>query len=79
MANIFFGQWLWESTTAEICHLHSDNGIFSAELFVKDCKNKFQTRSFSGVGAHHQNALADQSIQTTMYMAQTFMVHVSLH
>ncbi len=48
---------------AEIHHLHSNNGIFNAELFVKDCKNKFQTQSFSGVGAYHQNTLPEQSIQ----------------
>ncbi len=71
-------QWLWELAAAEINHLHSDNGIFNAELLVEDCKNKFQTQSFSGVGAHHQNAFAEQSIRTIMYMTRTFMVHVSL-
>ncbi len=79
MAKERFEQWLWELAAAEIHHLHSDNGIFNTELFVKDCKNKFQTQSFSRVGAHHQNALAERSIQTIMYMARTFMVHVSLH
>ncbi len=71
-----FQQWLWKLSVDEICHLHSDNEIFNAELFVDDCKNKFQTQSFSGVGAHHQN---EQSIQTIMYMDMTFIIHVSLH
>ncbi len=66
-------------TANEICHLHKDNVIFNADLFVEDCKNKFQTLSFSGVGAHHLNAVAKQSIQTSMYMAWTFMIHISLH
>ncbi len=68
----WFEQWLWESVAAEICQLYSGNGIFNAKLFVKDCKKKFQTQSISGVGAHHQNALAEHSIQTIMYMAQTY-------
>ncbi len=79
MAKERFEQWLWELAAAETHHLHSDNGIFNAELFVEDCKNKFQTQSFSGVGAHHQNALAERSIQTIMYMTRTLMVHISLH
>ncbi len=58
MAKECIEQMLWELAAAEICRLHSDNGIFNVELFVQDCKNKFQTQSFSGVGAHHQNALA---------------------
>ncbi len=42
-----------------ICNLHSGNGILNTELFGEDYKNKFQTHSLSGVGAHHQNALAE--------------------
>ncbi len=79
MAKEHCKQWLWELGAAEIHHLHSDNGIFHAELFVEDCKNKFQTQSFSGVVSHHQNTLAEWSIQTIMYMASTFFVHVSMH
>ena len=36
-------------------------------------------QSFSGVGAQHQNAEAERSIQTVMYMARSFMIHVALH
>ena len=32
----------------------------------------------SGVGAQHQNARAERSIQTVTAMARTFLVHVSL-
>jgi len=63
----------------EITHLHSDNGIFTADMFREDCKTKHQSQSFSGVGAKHQNSLAERAIQTVMYMARTFMVHVSLY
>ena len=42
-------------------------------------QKKNQTQSFLGVGAKHQNTLAERAIQTIIYMARTFMVHVSLH
>ena len=64
---------------AKISHLHSDNGVFTADMFCEDCKFKRQSQSFSGVGAKHQNFLATRAIQTIMYMARTFMVHVSHH
>ena len=48
-------------------------------MFRADCKQKHQSQSFSGVGAKHQNAMAERAIQTVTYMARTFMVHVSLH
>ncbi len=54
-----FEQWLWELAAAEIHHLHRDNRIFNAELFVEDCKNMFQMQSFSGVGAHHHNPIVE--------------------
>ncbi len=80
MAKECFEQWLWELAVAKICQLHSRNGIiFNTELFVEACMNKYQTQSFSGVGAHHQNGLAERSIQTIMYVAPSFPVYVSLH
>ncbi len=48
-----FEQWLWDLAAIEIQDLHSNNGIFNAKLFVEDFQNKFQTQSFSEVGAHH--------------------------
>ncbi len=79
MVKEYFEQWLRELAAAEIHYLHSEIGTFNAELFVEDCRNKFQTQSFSGIGAHHQNSLANLSIQTIMYMTSNFMIHVSLY
>ena len=79
MSKVRFEEWLWEMAAAEIKHLHSDNGVFTADMFRDDCKMKHQSQSFSGVGAKHQNSIAERAIQTIMYMARTFMVHVSLH
>jgi hypothetical protein len=55
------------------------NGIFSAEEYCLECKEKGQSKSFSGVGAQHQNDRAKRAIQTIMFMACSFMVHASLH
>ncbi len=78
MSKMRFEEWLWEMAAAEISHLHSDNSIFTADMFHADCKMKNQTQSFLGVGAKHQNSLAERAIQTIIYMARTFMVRVSL-
>ena len=59
--------------------MHTDNGIFEYYQFRLDCDNKYQEQSFSGVGAHHQNAREERAIQNIMYMARTFMLHTSLH
>ena len=79
MAKEVFEEWLREKAWVEIKHYHSDNGVFTAEVFREDCKEKHQKQSFSGVGAQHQNAKAERAIQTIMWMARTFMLHVSLH
>ena len=79
MGKARFEQWLWDQCVSEVKHYHGDNGIFSAEEYRRDCDEKGQSQSFSGVGAQHQNARAERAIQTLMYMARTFMVHASLH
>ncbi len=72
-------QWLWDQCVSKVKHYHGDNGIFSAEEYPRDCDEKGQSQSFSGVGAQHQNARAERAIQTIMYMARTFMFRASLH
>ena len=37
-----------------------------------------QTISFSGVGAAHQNGVAEQAIKTAVSMACTMMLHVAM-
>ena len=48
-------------------------------MFNEDCDLKVQSQNILGVGSQHQNARAEQSIQTMMYMARMFMVHTLLH
>ena len=74
-----FEEWLWEEARVSVKHYHSDNGVFKAEMFTDSCKEDGQTQSFSGVGAQHQNAEAERSIQTVVYMARHFMIHAALN
>ena len=53
--------------------------MFTADVFQEDCAQKHQSQSFSGIGTHSPNAHAEHAIQTDMYMARTFMLHVLLH
>ena len=59
-------------------HYHRDNGVFSASKFCDDHDLKYQKLTFSGVGAKHKNGHAKWAIQAIMWMACTFMIHVSL-
>ena len=74
-----FETWLWDTARVAVKHYHSDNGVFTAESFTDSCKEEGQSQTFSGVGAQHQNAEAERSIQTVVYMARTFMIHCALH
>eukprot|EP00804_Cyclotella_cryptica_P001025 CCRYP_008339-RA/>CCRYP_008339-RA protein AED:0.22 eAED:0.23 QI:0/-1/0/1/-1/1/1/0/190 len=78
-AKIGFEEWLWEQSCLSVKHYHSDNGVFAAKLFKDACKEEHQSQSFSGFGAKHQNAEAEQANQTVMYMARSFMIHAALH
>ncbi len=47
-----------------ITKYHADNGVFSLNEFKEDCASLDQRYLFSGVGAHHQNGIAEQNIKT---------------
>ena len=69
------GKMLLESEAAivgiTIKQYYSDNGVFSSNEFREHCTHLGQTLRFSGVGAHHQNGVAEQVIQTVTNMAPT--------
>ena len=57
---------------------HTDNGVFTAKSFVQELDNKGQDVKLCGVGAHHQNGVAESAIRTTTIMARTMMLHLAL-
>ena len=74
-----FEDWIWQLATVKAQHYHSDNGIFNSKLFREHCADQGQRQTFSGVGAKHQNAHAERTIQTISYWARAMMVHAAIH
>ena len=62
-----------------VYHYLGDNGVYKAKEFQDELEKKGQTMKFCGVGAHHQNGVAERSIRTVSEAARTMMLHASLH
>jgi len=58
-----------------IKHYHADNGRFKDKLFSKSIEEKGQTISFCGVGAHHQNGIAEEKLGDLQRRATTLLLH----
>jgi hypothetical protein len=63
----------------KIHKFHADNGIFASKEFKDDCASMGQIYSFSGVGAHHQNGVAERNIKTLAQWARANMLHLAHH
>ena len=79
MGKTRFEQLCWNLAGVKVKNYHSDNGVYDATTFWNDCLAKDQSQSFSGVGAKHQNAVAERNIQTICYWARHMMVHAAVH
>ena len=49
LSKICFEEWLTDLCVAELKQLHKDNGIFTANIFRGDCKQKEEIQTFSGI------------------------------
>ncbi len=58
---------------------HLDYEIFATTAFKTHCESQQQEFSFSGVGAHHQNRVAERNIKTVAQWAHANMLHLALH
>ena len=56
-----------------------DNGEYRSKEFMNDLKDRGQTVEFCGVGAHHQNDVAEQAIRTVSEAARNMMIHAAIH
>lgn len=61
-----------------VVQYHTDNGTFTAQEFSQKIDSNFQTMTFSGPGAHHQNAVAERAIGSIISLARTTMLHAKL-
>ena len=58
----------------------SDNGkAFTSKDYTEHLSHFHQITKLAGVGAHHQNAIAERSIRTIMSIARTMMMHAAIH
>ena len=58
---------------------HADNAPFNSEGFQNDLRLKNQAIKFSGVGAHHQNGVAENAIKTVTGWARAMLLHSIIH
>ncbi len=58
---------------------HADNGIFVSKTFKEECDLKGQGYLFMGVGAHHQNEVAERNVMTVANWAEANMLHMAHH
>ena len=54
---------------------HADNSRFNDSRFLGSCRDAGQQLTFCGVGAHHQNALAERKIKEVCYGGRTVLLH----
>ena len=58
---------------------HADNGRFAEKTFLSDVKRRLQRITFCGVGAHHQNGIAESAIKRLTLVSRTLLVHAQYH
>jgi hypothetical protein len=67
------------SCGVSISSYRGDNGIFSSKEFRDELLSLDQSITFSGVGAHHQNGVAERTIRLVVERARAMMQHAHLH
>ena len=63
----------------KIRHYRADNGRFADQEFIQAVHSSNQRISFCGVGAHHQNAIAERGIKELTLIGRTLLLHAQRH
>ncbi len=56
-----------------------DNGVYRSKEFRNDLNQFGQNLDLCGVGAHHQNGVAERAIRTVSTAARAMMLHAMIH
>ena len=75
LASKFAYERLSRSYGVTIGAYDTDNSRFNDERFTGSCKEAGQQLTFCGVGAHHQNAIAERKIKEICYGGRTILLH----
>ena len=59
---------------AKVENYHADNGIFRANKWMEHCQKQSQGMTFSAVGAHHTNGLAERRIKELQSMTRASLI-----
>ena len=59
----------------KVKHYHADNSRFAERSFTNDFKASTQQITFCGVGAHHQNGMAVNTIKQLTLISRHLLVH----
>ena len=62
-----------------ILRYRADDHIFNSKAYQADCKQLNQTMTYCGVDVHHQNGVAERTIQTITTWARTLLIDASIH
>ena len=63
----------------QIKDYQTDNDIYTAREFLRELMEHGQGIKHSGVGGHHHNGAAENSIKNTTRKAATMMIHAALN
>ena len=56
---------------------HADNGVFRANKWVTECRNRQQALTFAGVNAHHTNGKAERRIRSLQELTRSMLIHAN--
>jgi len=68
-----------EANGAKVKGYRADNHPFESAGFLQDLETQNQTITYSGMGAHHQNGVAERALQTVTRWALAMMMHQLVH
>ena len=61
----------------KVTHYHAENGVFASHDWRNHCSDNMQQLTFTAVGAHHMNRVAEAKIKQLQSLARTMMIHAN--